>query len=269
MAQNNSPKSSPNSSVNTRIRYLLIGDGRLAKHLSHYFHNLGIEHSRWARKMDSQERLKSLLQNSDVVMIAISDTAIAEFAQLVHKMASDHTAAKAAAPNTADQKKTLIHFSGLQSFEGIHGFHPLASFTQALWDESQYRDLCFVSEKGGASFSAVFPGLSNPSFSIEKSAKPLYHALAALAGNGSVLLWNKFLQGLEELGLPKEVAFPYIQSVTRNLLSDGPQALTGPISRNDSRALSIHKRELKDDPYWNVYEALIAAAAPNLHKEIT
>src|SRR5262249_34488069 len=61
---------------------LLIGDGRLATHLSHYFAQLGLSHCVWSRRLQAESRcpeLGTLVHARTRALIAISDDAIEPF----------------------------------------------------------------------------------------------------------------------------------------------------------------------------------------------
>src|SRR4051812_46727932 len=111
--------------------YGLVGDGRLAKHIARYFDLLKIPLISWSRK--SQSSAVSTLKSCDVIMLAISDGAIAGFVS----------------ENSNIKKAKLIHFSGSLSTPVAQSFLPLMTFTAGdLYDLETYENIAFVSEKG-------------------------------------------------------------------------------------------------------------------------
>ena len=90
----------------------------------------------------------------------------------------------------------------------------------------------------------------------------LYHALCVLAGNGSTLLWQKLFHDFESrLGIPPQVAFPYLQQVAGNLQHGPGHALTGPLDRGDTATVQANLAALDGDPFHAVYTALVRAHA--------
>jgi hypothetical protein len=94
---------------------LLIGDGRLARHLARYFAQLGMGHAAWSRRMHEEGRcpdLATLVGSQTHALLAISDGAIETFV-------SAHP----------ELEPTLrIHFSGGLATPLAIGAHPLFSF---------------------------------------------------------------------------------------------------------------------------------------------
>ncbi len=229
--------------------YLLIGSGRVSRHLERYFRLLGLRTHSWSRKGDPSS-LAKLAQASSHALCLISDPAIEPF---LH----DHEA--------LFSSKTVVHASGSLVTPRARGAHPLMTFTSAEpYDLGTYKAIPFVIEKGGPALTDLLPGLPNPSFELDPALKPLYHAYCVMSGNFTTLLWQKVIVEFESrLGLPRDALFPYLAQVAGNLRRDAEHALTGPIARNDDETMRRHLRELDSDPYALVYRAFIAAARGN------
>lgn len=228
--------------------FLIIGDGRLARHLRHYFDLEEIPYIQWSRQ-DGASRLNALLAQSSHILLAISDSALSGFV-------AQH-------PTLAE--RICVHFSGSIVMDTIPSAHPLMTFAaNRVYDLDTYRKIPFVLERGRASFAALLPGLTNPSFEIDADHKGRYHALCSLAGNFSVLLWEKAIREFQnELRLPKAVLIPYLRQITENLaLSEsGESVLTGPLVRGDQATIQKHLFELEHDAFGAVYAAFVAAYA--------
>lgn len=224
--------------------YLLIGNGRVGRHLSRYFDLESIPYQSWSRKEDIGH-LRTRSENSSHILLAISDPAIEAFYR-----AHDFF-----------RGKTVVHFSGALAIPGIAGAHPLMSFADELYDLETYRRIPFVVESGWNP-SEVLPRLTNPVHTIDPENKALYHALCAMSGNFTVLLWEKTFREFEsELGLPKSVLLPYLERVVQNLARSplGKSVLTGPLARGDREMVERHVSELNGDPYAGVYRAFVDA----------
>jgi hypothetical protein len=226
----------------TASRYGIAGDGRLARHIARYLSLLHVQHRQWSRRTGQDPA--RLLSECPVVLILISDRAVEGFIR-------EHFQGTA---------QTIVHCSGVLSTPLALGFHPLMSFGPEDMSLEEYAAVPFISEKGCPPFPEVFPELKNPHYQIPKGAGPLYHSLAVMAGNFSVILWRKLFRGFrDQLGLPKEAALPYLRRVLRNIETDPEAALTGPLRRGDRTAMDRDLKALRGDPFAKIYESFVRA----------
>jgi len=224
--------------------YGIIGRGRVATHLARYLELEGPRHIPWHRGMDHD--VERVLREADVILLAISDDAIAGFP-------SDHPALC---------NRPMVHFSGSLAIEGIAGLHPLMTFGPEPYDLETYRRIPFITERGGAGFRELFPSLGNPSEAIDPELKPLYHALCVLAGNFTTILWAKTMRDFEnKLGLPRELLSPYLERTATNTLLQGDDALTGSLARAERSTIERDLEGLAGDPFRGVYLAVAEAVA--------
>jgi predicted short-subunit dehydrogenase-like oxidoreductase (DUF2520 family) len=230
--------------------YLLIGNGRLAGHMSHYFHLEKIPHQRWHRQ--SRTPIEAALADASHILVLISDDAIEPF---VRQHATGHG-------------KTWVHCSGSLDTDLAIGAHPLMTFAPGHYDLETYRRIPFVCDREGPSFSELFPKLTNPCFSIDRRKKALYHALCVMGGNFSTLLWKKVTDTFAgELDLPPEILHPYMERTLENIkVHDAP--LTGPLARRDMGTIRKNLRALSDNPFEKVYRAFVASMDIELENEI-
>ncbi len=225
--------------------YLVIGDGRLARHLGTYLSLESVSFDRWSRR-EPLGALPALISGATNVLLAISDSSIEPFVT--------------AHPSLLD--RSCVHFSGALVSAQIPSAHPLMTFSSEPYCLESYRSIPFVFERGRGSMASLLPGLRNSSFEIEAAKKPLYHALCSMSGNFTVMLWEKvFSLFASELHLPPEVLHPYLEQVTKNLLTLklGESVLTGPLARRDFATIEKHLRALGSDPYSTVYRAFVEA----------
>jgi predicted short-subunit dehydrogenase-like oxidoreductase (DUF2520 family) len=221
--------------------YLLVGNGRLSRHLQHYFDLEGIRWRLWVR---SQERpLEPALRDVRSVLLLIPDDAIEPFLA--------HHADLAGPP--------WIHCSGSLSTPLAAGVHPLMTFGDELYDPAVYRRMAFVCERGAPPFGELFPELANPHFAIEPADKALYHALCTMAGNFTTLLWLRAFAVFEgRLELPRAALYPYLEQTAANL-ERSAEPLTGPLARGDHRTLERHLAALAGDPFEPIYRSFLIA----------
>lgn len=219
----------------------------MATHVVRYFELLSLPHRQWSRSRGGTAQ--DLLEGCDPILLLVSDGAIVRVAKTFG----------------SEGGRTLVHFSGAVHTAAAAGMHPLCTFGPTTYDLDTYRDIPFVCEAGGPRFSDVFPELPNPHYAIDPDRKPLYHALAVLAGNFTTVLWTKLFDVFErDLGLPRAVALPYLARVAANLTDPAHPPLTGPVSRGDRATVRANLAALSGDPFAAVYRAFVEAMHPGL-----
>ncbi|MFN7727951.1 MAG: DUF2520 domain-containing protein [Bdellovibrio sp.] len=220
-------------------QYLVMGSGRWATHLQRLLFLSGVSHLSWNRKQQSDIDLQDKVARCSHVWLAVSDHAVPEWVQKLIPL-----------------NKTVLHSSGALEIEGAHSLHPLMSFRPELYDDDFYSRLAFVttSVKNGQD---LMPGLKNSLSVIPSDKKAFYHAMCVLAGNGSVLLWQKFFSEMTSLGIPASAASAYADRIHQNLMTDPQTALTGPLVRGDRMTLLKNLAALEGDSYQDVLQALI------------
>jgi len=231
-----------------RIGHLIVGSGLMARHWSHYMTLLGIPHRTWCRKLNALEELTDLLSHSPAdpsdepsiskVFLAISDSAIEAFHQNHMK----------------NFKGTVFHFSGATEVPEVASLHPLMSFGPSLYDLDHYQAIPLIT-----THELQLPEFPNPKFLIPASDKSRYHALCVIAGNFSVMIWQKFFYEMEKYGIPLEACLPYFRQINSNLESFPFSALTGPLMRNDIRTMELNMHALHGDPFRDVYKHMVQA----------
>lgn len=239
------------------IRYALLGDGRVARHMHHYLGLLGMQSSCWSRRADSpfntaahpeaRQRLAEVVYRADSVLLLVSDGAIAE---LVRQY-----------PELRDCR--LVHFSGATSVPGVAGAHPLMTFANDLYSLDEYSRIPFMVEEG-QEFEDLLPGLPNPHFQVAIRDKAMYHALCVIAGNFPQILWQSVRERFAgELHLPPDALEPYLDRALKNFMSSPDTALTGPLARNDMRTIERNFKSLDGDPLQDMYRAFVRLHASN------
>ena len=228
--------------------YGIVGDGRLARHFANYFTLLGIPYQSWSRK--SSAASVRALGSCSVLLVMISDSAIEPWIA-EYKRQADQLRLPA---------QRFIHFSGALVSELAEGVHPLMSFGPDLYALQDYLRIPFVCEEGGESFGDLFPKLTNPHYTLPRDKKALYHALCVMGGNFTTLLWQKLFADFEgKLGLPHEVALPYLERIALNLKHNPERAATGPLARGDQETIQKNLDSLSGDRFRKIYETFVEA----------
>ena len=220
---------------------LLIGSGRLAKHLLHW-NALLIKPNQiktWNRSEDPKV-LKQFLDESTAVWLAISDSAISPFFEqhLIH------------------YNGNVIHFSGALHDSRMKCAHPLMTFPNELMPDSTYQQIYFALT-GASTLSEVLPGFTNSSFVLPEKEKPLYHALCVVAGNFPQLLWNEIDQKRNALKIPETAFNVYLQQSLNNFMKLKSSALTGPLVRNDLETIAKNTKALANTKLQSIYTAFV------------
>lgn len=231
--------------------YLLIGSGRVARHMQCYLDLLRLPFQSWSRQSNAIQELILFSENCSSILLLINDKAIAAFIEQFSFL----------------KGRTLIHFSGSLSLPGVHSAHPLMSFAPGLYDLETYQKIPFILDQDSPDLSVLLPGLSNIFYRIPQKLRPYYHALCVLSGNFTALLWQKFFKELEgSLQIPREIAYPYLQQVVLNLTKDAKQALTGPLVRGDQATIAANLQALAQDDFKKIYQAFVDVY--NNHNEV-
>jgi predicted short-subunit dehydrogenase-like oxidoreductase (DUF2520 family) len=232
-----------------------VGDGRVSRHWRHYFTSLDIPWRLWSRRIARAEggSPESALADCPVILLAVSDDAI------------EPVSAALRAAGLGD--RSFVHFCGGRSFPNVFGAHPLMSFGATLYEPRFYRSIPVFAEATEADpdpvarFGALFPRLPNPCFSVAPADKAYYHALCALAGGMTAVLWRDFFTAMEtRFGAPREALANYPRRIIENVLDAPDGALTGPVARGDDGTIRTHLDALGSTALGTVYRAFIAAA---------
>ena len=229
------------------LSYGIIGNGKVARHIMHYFSMLGIQYTNWSRS--EKTSLSEKLSSVDVVLILINDSSIESFYKN-HLFLNN---------------KTCVHFSGALNIDGIIGVHPLMTFSLDLYPFDVYQKIPFIIEKGSFKFQDLFPNLINPHYEIAKEQKAFYHAKCVMASNYLVLILNNYYEYLnKEIGIPKDDTMLLIDTTLANVKLLGIKALTGPISRGDLSTIEKNISSLKLSGEDQLYEKFISTYFPNI-----
>lgn len=221
--------------------YLIIGNGRMARHFRHYLSLLGIISSQWNRS-ESLNLLKEHLQKATHIPVLIDDQAIESF---ITEYLQESPAIK-------------VHFSGALVSEKAYGAHPLMTFSTKLYTLDKYLSVPFVVDANAPPFETLLPGLSNQHVTLASEHKAKYHAMCVLGGNFSCLLWQKFFTVLEsEFNLPAETGHAYLRQQMENLLTDYSSAFTGPLVRGDTETIRKNLDALEGDPFQSIYKCFV------------
>ena len=152
-----------------------------------------------------------------------------------------------------------VHMSGFTSIDvlapfarsgiGIGSYHPLQSLSDP---ETGARSLAGA-WAGVTADEPLFELLTGLATSLEMvpfrlldSVKPVYHAAASAASNYVVAALDLARWLLESASVPFEAVAPLTRTAVSNAFVQGPQALTGPIAREDWETVKGQLEAVKD-----------------------
>jgi predicted short-subunit dehydrogenase-like oxidoreductase (DUF2520 family) len=244
---------------------LLVGQGKLAKHLSFYLTQKSIPFKHWPNARDlSSPELKKLLKEVSLVWILVSDRAIAEVSSRLKEIAPE---------------LTYLHASAATEVKNTLTLHPLQTIGPDLYSLSIYEKtpFVFIREEWIAHLDlkeTLLQSFSNPTFEIKNENRTLYHAYCVMVANFPQMLWGTiFDEAKNKLDQDSNLFGPLLAQAAQNFLSHGKDALTGPLVRGDQATLQKHESVLAGSPLLPIYQnfvSLFSASQPKSHsKEIS
>ncbi len=188
--------------------------------------------------------LGDLTDRSDLLLIAVSDRAIAEVAQQI-----------------PDTNAILFHASGSQtSIRGGFSLHPLRALPP-VGTESDLRDALLVFEGNHRDVAESIASTIGARFaSIDPKQKPLYHAAAVFGSNYVAAVLDIAERLMHRAGIDdvRDDLTGLAGSAIRNWSSHtGGDRFTGPAARGDRATIDAHLAALANDPQLaSAYERL-------------
>jgi len=201
------------------------------------------------------------LRDVDVVLLAVTDAAIAEVCgridvgpgQLVVHLAGALGLSPLAAARRRGARTGSFHPLRPFTRDGARGFNGFAAGISAS-DESAAGDLAQLALRLGMT----------PLLTADKS-RPLYHAAAVLAAGGQVALFAEALRTFRDAtGLPEPQAraalLPLALGALEKLWHEPPdRAITGPATRGDLKTVASHRKALSGE-LLRLYDQLTRVA---------
>ncbi len=144
----------------------------------------------------------------------------------------------------------------------VHPIHSFANPENSLDDFSGTACAVEGDPYATAILTELFSAIGGQCFALKADKKTLYHAATVMACNNLISLLSLSQQMLEAAGVDSATGDNLFQPLIENTLknyfrSDGVEALTGPISRGDSKTVEAHIDSLKEHPDWQgVYSSL-------------
>ena len=237
---------------------LLLGNGKLARHLHHYFKlkNIPHEHHENARNLDRSFEEK--LEKASFVWILVSDRAIAEVAEKIR---------------SKRPSGSLVHASGGTAVPGVLTLHPLNTFGPDFYELPVYEKTSFtvIKEEWADQPEALisfFQTLPQPRQEIRAESRASYHAACVMTANFPQILWNAVFSEIEKTpGYASSHFEPLLKQAAHNFLELKDEALTGPLVRGDQATIDRHLDTLKGSPLSELYQSFVRFYQSQKNKE--
>lgn len=191
------------------------------------------------------ERLETLVEACDLIVIAVSDDAVAS-------VAADMIPAVA-----AGRAPFIFHVSGrsgaalLDPLRGAGALtaaiHPVMTFTGDPQEEVRRMAGARFAITGSTAAASAAAGevvrrLGGVGVEIAEAHRPLYHAALCHAANHLVTLLDGSFGALRSAGVddPATLLAPLVRAALENSLTHGFAALSGPLLRGDGETMAGH-----------------------------
>lgn len=187
--------------------------------------------------------LEELAKSCDLILIAVSDAAIAELAQRI--------------PST---NAVIFHCSGsMTSVRGGFSLHPLRALPP-LGAESDLRDTLLVFEGAHREIAQRIADAAGARLAeIAPERKPLYHAGAVFGANYVAALLDIAQQLIALPGAREDIAALARSAIDNWAAHEDARRFTGPAARGDAEVMRKHEEALREQPDLAELYRLLAA----------
>ena len=240
------------------MQIVLIGSGNVAFHLAKAFSEAQIPISQiFGRNTTELQKISEqfsipfsteTLADSDLYIISVSDSSIAEVSALIKN------------------KNVLVaHTSGSVSREALNGnyrksvFYPLQTFSKSK--NLDYSKIPFFIDAENENDEEILKNLASKiskNVMLANDEKRKYiHLTAVFACNFVNHLYARAKEISDSQGIPFDYFLPLIDETTQKIHELEPKlAQTGPAIRNDEKVLKLHESLLTDEEKLKIYKTL-------------
>jgi len=230
------------------LQTLVIGSGRMARHLHFYFNHLSIPLMGWSRSYsefcsdNTVKHLQNLVERADCIWVAVADRAIENVISLVDYFSGP-----------------IFHVSATHLSKKALDVHFLGSFSHQLFDPNFYQSLAIVTSQLQTKevLRNYYPELKNKIHIISPSDKARYHSACVIGGPGAMTLWWQMNALFQQIGLPTDSMLPYLETIFQNWKNIKQAAITGPWTRNDTETIEKNYSALPDKQTKQLYTTLL------------
>lgn len=241
------------------IQVTIIGSGNVARHLIKAFSEKAeIELVQvFSRKpqvvadlVNSNKIISDYnhLQTVDVIIIAVTDDAIAEVSDQIpfKNQLVVHTSGSVAMSNLDDKNR-----------KGV--FYPLQTFSKSKAVDFKIIPICLEAEndKDYQTLETVAKLISNVIYKVNSEQRKALHVAAVFVSNFVNHLYQMGNEICTENNLSFDILKPLIQETANKILTLSPkEAQTGPAKRKDTQTINTHLSFLTDENQKEIYKLL-------------
>jgi len=197
------------------------------------------------------ETASGLCTNADLIIIAVTDSAIEEVARSIGEFNGIvvHTAGSVG----------MDVFSGIFKEYGV--LYPLQTFSKEI--PVPISEIPFFTEASSPEtllkIKETASNLSDKVYEADSRQRMLLHVAAVFAGNYSNLMYIISNELIKASDLPPEVLHPLITETARKAITSDPlKTQTGPARRNDTITIEKHLKALASLPEYAELYSLLA-----------
>ncbi len=228
---------------------VVIGRGKVGQSLTQAFAQQGFAVNNIGRSLLAQTEA---VEHADIVLICVDDASIQSVCdQLAPSFKTDCVVC-----HCSGSLDSQVLLSAKLKGCSIASTHPLNTFPNLedsllLFSSDQHGSYLYV-EGDDQALQALLPTFETIGFTcltIERDAKPLYHAACVFASNYLVSLMDMSLESAAAAGLDRRQFWlslqPIIRATIENIGHKGiSESLSGPIARGEHSIVSAHVQHL-------------------------
>ncbi len=214
----------------------MIGRGRAGSSFARALTAAGWTLARAAGRGDP---VAGILDEADVVLVAVPDDAIATVAATVEPRPDGGA---------------LVHVSGAKGLDVLAphqrcgSVHPLMSLPDEVAGAARLLDGGVFAVAGDPVAGQLVTALGGRTIEVADADRPRYHAAAAVAANHVVVLCAQVERLAGSIGVPVDAYWDLMAGSLDNVRSSGAvSSLTGPAARGDQTTLAGHVAALPPD----------------------
>lgn len=244
------------------MNVLIIGEGNVGSHLCRAFRRSGIE----AACISSRKLSDSLHSyNADIILLAVSDTAIPEVARQLGGVIHDF---KGVVAHTAGSVGIDVLEANFLNY-GV--FYPLQTFSKEI-RIPDYPSIPIFIEGNNSTSESALTALAKKAFKsvfqYPSDKRSRLHLASVFSCNFVNALYAIAQQILQDEDIPFDVLKPLITQTAGKVVANSPaDCQTGPAVRGDEAVMKSHINALSPHPHLqNVYSILSDYITANLKK---
>ena len=241
------------------IQVTIIGSGNVARHLIQAFSKTAeielvqVFSRKQAAVADIVNSHKIIsdynqLQKVDLIIIAISDDAIAEVSHQI-----------------PFENQLVVHTSGSVAMSTLNAknrkgvFYPLQTFSKSKEIDFKIIPICLEAENNSdyQLLETVAKSISEVIYQVNSEQRKALHVAAVFVSNFVNHLYQMGNEICIENNLSFDILKPLIQETANKILMLSPkEAQTGPAKRNDTQTINAHLSFIKDENQKEIYKLL-------------